>query len=123
MKRILIAEDDLFLCQQYQEYLKEDQSLEVCIVSNAQAAVKKMLENPFHLYITDLEMPVMSGWDFFNHYDTQTIQTPILIISSCPLEKVRSLIPRYKYTDFLSKQTLSKKQLLDTIKALLAVPS
>ncbi len=119
MKRILIAEDDLFLCKVYEQYLQAQKDWEVCIVSNAKEALQKMLEQPFHLYITDLEMPVMSGWEFFNLYDTQTIQTPILIVSSSPLEKIRTIIPNEKYSGFLSKQTLSQEQLLHEINALL----
>jgi two-component system chemotaxis sensor kinase CheA len=62
-KRILLLEDISFFRQLIKGYL-EDQGYAVTAVKNGQIGLDKMEENTFDLIISDIEMPVMDGWDF-----------------------------------------------------------
>jgi len=60
-RRILIVDDEDFVCAVFQEQLGEH--YECFTAANAQEALQCMAERPFALVITDVQMPGLSGID------------------------------------------------------------
>ena len=66
LKRILLLEDISFFRQLIKGYL-EEQGYNVTAVKNGQLGLDKIEETSFDLIISDIEMPVMDGWDFMKN--------------------------------------------------------
>ena len=66
LKRILLLEDISFFRQLIKGYL-EEQGYAVTAVKNGQIGLDMMDDTTFDLIISDIEMPVMDGWDFMNN--------------------------------------------------------
>lgn len=66
IKRVLLLEDVSFFRQLIKGYL-EEQGYAVTAVKNGQIGLDKIEENTFDLIISDIEMPVMDGWDFMKN--------------------------------------------------------
>jgi len=66
VQRILLLEDISFFRQLIKGYL-EEQGYAVTAVKNGKIGIDMMDENTFDLIISDIEMPVMNGWDFMDN--------------------------------------------------------
>ena len=66
LTRILLLEDISFFRQLIKGYL-EEQGHSVTAVKNGQIGLDMMDDTTFDLIISDIEMPVMDGWDFMNN--------------------------------------------------------
>jgi len=66
LTRILLLEDISFFRQLIKGYL-EEQGHSVTAVKNGQIGLDMMDDTAFDLIISDIEMPVMDGWDFMNN--------------------------------------------------------
>ena len=64
--RILLLEDISFFRQLIKGYL-EELGYEVTAVKNGKLGLDEIEENEFDLIVSDIEMPVMDGWDFLNN--------------------------------------------------------
>jgi two-component system chemotaxis sensor kinase CheA len=66
MKRILLLEDISFFRQLIKGYL-EEQGYAVTAVKNGKLGLDMMDDASFDLIISDIEMPVMDGWEFMHN--------------------------------------------------------
>ena len=80
MTRILLADDDTELCELLTEYLASE-GFVIESVHDGEAAVNKILENPFDLVILDVMMPKMSGFDALREVRAKR-QTPVLMLTA-----------------------------------------
>ena len=64
-KHILLAEDTNFFQKLIKSYLEADH-YHVTTADNGQEALELMNRTPFDLIVSDIEMPVMDGWNFMS---------------------------------------------------------
>lgn len=79
-RRILIAEDDPSMGNLLRDAL-EAESYEVTLVGNGQDALDKFSEEPFPVVITDIEMPLMDGYELIIHLN-ETEQAPTVFVTT-----------------------------------------
>lgn len=89
LKRILLLEDISFFRQLIKGYL-EEQGYAVTAVKNGQLGLDKMEETTFDLIISDIEMPVMDGWDFMKNVRTTLKMADIPAIALTSLDSDES---------------------------------
>lgn len=61
-KKVLIAEDDVFISEMYSVKLAEA-GFEVDVVENGEEALKKIEENGYGVILLDIVMPKVNGWE------------------------------------------------------------
>ena len=90
--RVLIAEDDADLCELMVQLL-EGAGFATDVASNGQDALDKALDNPPHLILLDMMMPVMDGWAFLAHqrYCVTLAAIPVVILSAAPPARLRDI--------------------------------
>ena len=80
MSRILIIEDEESIAELEKDYL-ELSGFEVEIESKGDVGLKRALEEEFDLYILDLMLPGMDGFEICKEIRNQK-NTPILMVSA-----------------------------------------
>ena len=80
-KRILLLEDDLTLNETIVDYL-EDLEYEVESIYDGQEAYEKMYENGFDLFLLDVNVPSMNGFELLKNVREEGIKTPAIFITS-----------------------------------------
>ncbi|RLC12876.1 MAG: hybrid sensor histidine kinase/response regulator, partial [Deltaproteobacteria bacterium] len=65
-KRVLLVEDASFFRQLIKSYLEAD-GYEVITAENGKIGLERINETSFKLVVSDIEMPVMDGWNFVKH--------------------------------------------------------
>ncbi len=106
-KRILVADDNVFLLKTIQ-YALESAENEVTTAMDGKEALSLVLDseasgNKFHLLITDLQMPNMTGLELIDELKKAEIELPILVLSGCFPEGVRSELTKRGCFNHLEK--------------------
>ena len=81
MLKILIAEDDLELCQLFSHVLSRN-GYEVTEVSNGREALAAIEKEYFDLIISDIMMPLMDGYELVHQLREKGNQTPVMMITA-----------------------------------------
>ena len=82
MKRILIV-DDAATMRMYYRSILEGASYQVDEAVNGIEAMEKSLQEPFDLYIVDVNMPKQDGYSFMSELRSRDIfQAPALMVST-----------------------------------------
>lgn len=81
MKKILIAEDELSLAGVIADSLRR-KGFVVKTAQNGLEAIKLLHTDTFDLYILDVMMPGLSGWDVAGEIRKNDRQTPILFLTA-----------------------------------------
>lgn len=81
MKKILIAEDSVDQAKVLQLLLEKNGFL-VDRVIDGKEALNLITNNTYDLFITDLMMPEITGYEILEHIQTQSIKLPVLVITS-----------------------------------------
>ena len=91
MSRILIIEDEESIAELEKDYL-ELSGFEVEIESKGDVGLKRALEEEFDLYILDLMLPGMDGFEICKEIRNHK-NTPILMVSAKKddIDKIRGL--------------------------------
>lgn len=80
-ERILVVDDENIIRESLSFILKKEGYF-VDEAENGKAAYEKLVENPFDLIITDLEMPVMKGLQLLEEVKKLNVQTSVIIITA-----------------------------------------
>ena len=117
MSRILIVEDEVDIADLEKDYL-ELSGFEVEIENDGDAGLKRALEEDFDLYILDLMLPGMDGFDICKEIREKK-NTPILMVSAKKddIDKIRGL--GLGADDYVTKP-FSPSELVARVKAHLA---
>lgn len=83
--RILLLEDIAFFRHLIKGYL-EAEGYEVVDVKNGQQGLEQMEEHEFDLIVSDLEMPVMNGWNFIKNVRQAIQQSAIPAVALTSLD-------------------------------------
>ncbi len=82
MKRILLV-DDAATVRMYHRDILESAGYSVEEAWNGIEALEKALQDPFDLYLVDVNMPKLDGYGFLRELRQQDIaQTPAIIVST-----------------------------------------
>jgi two-component system chemotaxis response regulator CheY len=82
MKRILIV-DDAATVRMYHRNILESAGYTVEEAMNGIEALEKTLQNPFDLYIVDVNMPKLDGYGFLSQLRREEIpQNPAIMVST-----------------------------------------
>lgn len=80
--KILVV-DDASTVRMYHRGILEDAGFTVDEAVNGVEALEKALESTFDLYVVDINMPKMDGYQFLNQLRTESIdQAPALMVST-----------------------------------------
>ncbi len=79
--RILLLEDDATLNETVSEYL-EDLGYKVDVVEDGEEALSMMYEHNYDIFLLDVMVPGMSGFDLLKEARVRDIQTPAIFITS-----------------------------------------
>ncbi|MGO8990845.1 MAG: response regulator [bacterium] len=88
MVRILIIEDDEEMRALLKDSLLED-GIEFDSAENGSEAIRKLVEEPFDLVITDIRMPGLTGLDILPGIKKLQPETCIIVITAFGSEEVR----------------------------------
>lgn len=91
--KLLLLEDDLTLNETIVEYF-EDLGYDVVPVYDGDEANEKIYENNFDLFLLDVNVPSLNGFELLSHVRSEGIKTPAIFITS--LNSVDSLEEGYE---------------------------
>ena len=92
MKRILIV-DDAATVRMYHRSILEGAGYQVVEAVNGIEALEKSLQEPFDLYIVDINMPKLDGYGFLSDLRSREMpQAPALMVSTeaCANDRMRA---------------------------------
>lgn len=80
--KILVVDDEPMLLEILSEFL-EEQGYDVEQAESAEEALKFFLNAPesYDLVLTDIKMPVMSGFDLLRQIRSENYDTPVIMMS------------------------------------------
>jgi len=117
MARILLLEDDEMLSQTLQEILA-DAGYEVDAVKDGESAFGACFERPCDLYLLDVNVPLVSGFDFLAEMRRSGDRTPAIFVTA--LRDIASLSKGFDAgADDYVKKPFESAELLIRIRALL----
>lgn len=80
MPKLLLADDDIELCQLLQEYLSQE-GFDVALAHDGATAAKMILDHSFDLMVLDVMLPNMNGFDVLKTVRKES-QVPILMLTA-----------------------------------------
>lgn len=109
--KILLLEDDLTLSETVVEFL-EEQGYEVVPAYNGEEASDIIYENVFDLFLLDVNVPLLNGFELLKQKREEGVQTPAIYITS--LNSMDSLETGYDSgcDDYIRKPFALKELLL-----------
>lgn len=117
--RILLLEDISFFRQLIKGYL-EEQGYVVTAVKNGKLGLDEIEENPFDLIISDIEMPVMDGWEFLTNVRTTLKMKDIPAVALTSLDSKEAKQKAIKNGFNYYEVKLDREHFLKTVEAALA---
>lgn len=101
---ILVVDDSLSV-RKYVSMLLESRNFKVFTATNGLEALEILEDNPVDLIITDLEMPVMHGYELIHRIKTSRNwkDIPVIVLTSRSAEKHRVKALQSGVTDYLVK--------------------
>lgn len=96
MKKLLLVDDADYLIKSYADILKCDGFNEVRLAYNGKEALEKIIEDKPDVLLTDLEMPVMCGYELCKKIRENPEISDIYIIASSGINLPKGM---EKYVD------------------------
>jgi DNA-binding response OmpR family regulator len=120
-KKILLAEDDMFINKAYSTGLIDD-GFKVVTVSDGAEALEKLKSEKFDLVLLDLIMPVINGFEVLAQMrdDKQLSSIPVLVLSNLGQESDIQKATDLGAIDYLVKSDHTMKDVIERIKQHLA---
>ena len=116
--KILVLEDNTLLLQTLEDFL-EGNGYECTLVTNGKEALKQCFEHKYDLYLLDVKVPEMSGFEFLHSLRSSGDVTPAIFVTS--LNDQESLTKGFMLGgDDYIKKPFDLNELLLRIKAILA---
>ena len=115
MPNILVLEDDFIFCEFIYEVLTQ-QGHSVATACNGVDGLEKIKQTLFDVVVTDIDMPLMGGIDFWRHVQGLASGSSVsfVVLSGQPRERILSIENGMSELLFLEKPTTPSK-LLATI--------
>ncbi|MBF0331238.1 MAG: response regulator [Candidatus Omnitrophica bacterium] len=107
-KHILIVEDDE-PCRLLLEAMLEDLGCTFDIALNGQEGIDKMMKHEFDVVVTDIRMPVMTGYEMVKLIRKTHPNLPIVALTAHAMEWVKGKCIHHGMNDYLSKPFKQEK--------------
>ena len=119
-KTVLVAEDDLLYASVYQNKLAKE-GINVVVVGNGDAAVKKSLELKPDLILLDLIMPIMDGFAALEKIKTDpaTKKIKVVVMSNLGQDSDIKKAKELGAEEYFIKANISIQELVDKVKSYL----
>jgi len=116
-KRILIAEDyiDNYILLKVQ---LKDYPYELFLVKNGQEALNIIEKEKFDLYLIDIQMPILNGFDFIKKIREKGNNTPAIAQTAHAYETDYKECLKAGFNDYISKP-IDKYKLIEKLNAYL----
>lgn len=104
MMRILIAEDEEYnqmVVQAMIEILYPSVSME--IVSNGIEALEKLQNEPYDLLLSDVDMPLMNGYDLVSEIKKLNIKIPMVCVTAFAVSGDKEKLLMHGFERYISK--------------------
>lgn len=101
---ILIAEDEEYnqmVLQGMIEILYPDVRIE--IVSNGVEALEKLREKPFNLLLSDVDMPLMNGYDLVSEIKNMDLNIPLVCVTAFAISGDKEKLLMHGFDGYISK--------------------
>jgi CheY-like chemotaxis protein len=120
-KKILIVDDENRFHEMYSMMLG-DKDYDLTFAYDGDEAMQILWDNKPHLIILDMIMDMVMGDTFFLHLKGDDVHAdiPVVIISSTPLKKYKSLKKIDPNLLYINKADLTKEKLLEVVENKLA---
>ncbi|MBS1592240.1 MAG: response regulator transcription factor [Bacteroidetes bacterium] len=117
--KIIIADDHFIVRRGLINILKEKYNLaEITEVPDAAELIKQLLKDSFDVVITDLSMPGQSGIDVVKQVKEIAPKTPLLVLSTYPIEQFAVRTIKSGASGYLNKES-SFSELVNAVEALI----
>lgn len=100
--KILIAEDN-FLNLKLMFDILTSQGFSVDVVSDGEAAIEKLKENDYDLFLLDLQMPKISGFDVLQKLKAEFNPIKTIVVSACAMSEEIEKAKALGCVDFITK--------------------
>lgn len=110
MAKILIIEDNELNLKLMKDIL-ESQGYGVETAQDGKEGLDKAYDNNYDLILLDIQMPIVSGYDFLQVYDKKT---PVIVVSACAMENEVNKAKELGCVDYISKPI----QIMDFLKTI-----
>lgn len=87
MKRVLLVEDDNAIVQLIARWLNQH-GFSVLTAENGREALDILAQQPVDIVVTDLQMPVMDGFELIAHLLSEQVNLPIIIMTAMVVSDV-----------------------------------
>ncbi len=111
MAKILVIEDNELNLKLMKDILFA-QGYEVDFACDGQDGLDKAQKSEYDLILLDIQMPVVSGYDFLKTYQKQT---PVIVVSACAMENEINQAKELGCVDYISKP-IQIMEFLNTVK-------
>ena len=111
MSKILIIEDNELNLKLMKDILIS-QNYEIDTAADGEEGLEKAMENDYDLILLDIQMPVVSGYDFLQIYKKKT---PIIVVSACAMDTEVDKAKELGCADYISKP-IQIMEFLNTVK-------
>lgn len=106
-KNILQIDDDIDDCDFFMEALQAISGAAYTGIQNPVEALKKLIDNQIHpdIIFLDLNMPVMSGFEFLTEIKKQDIlkNIPVIIFSTSQFDEIKLKAKNHGANEYISK--------------------
>ncbi len=104
MKKILIADNDSVTCGMLKRVLKDfSGELEIVTAGNGKEASDIIGEDDISLVITELDMPVMDGFEFLSHIRSNDSHIPVFVMTAFGTPEIKARIDAIGYAGYFEK--------------------
>lgn len=124
-KRILLADDDLYIRDVYLELLKSD-GFDVDTAINGEEALSKMQQGGYDLIILDVMMPKLDGIGVLDELQKNppfNKNGPIILLTNLGLDPLMKTAKNKGVISYLIKADLTPQDLLLTVHKFIGNPS
>ncbi len=111
MSKILIIEDNELNLKLMKDILIS-QNYDVDTAADGEEGLEKAMDNDYALILLDIQMPVVSGYDFLQIYNKKT---PVIVVSACAMDTEIDKAKELGCTDYISKP-IQIMEFLNTVK-------
>lgn len=106
-KNILQIDDDIDDCEFFMEALHEISTADYTAIQNPVEALRKLIGKQIQpdVIFLDLNMPVMSGFEFLTEIKKQDVikNIPIIIFSTSQFDEIKLKAKNYGANEYISK--------------------
>lgn len=120
MANIIIIEDEIDLQEAY-NFLLTNAGHHVLTAYNGQEGLSSLKNHPVDLILLDINMPIMNGLEFLEHFIPKRKKEKIVIFSNMLDKTVEEEVIEQGVDKVILKSSITPKQLIDLINRLLGI--